>query len=396
MKTYVLWIDALSSLDINQKITPYLYYLSRKYNLGEVTPVLGYNSIAAAFFTGYYPEETNQFTVFCKLEDSLEKQFFLKILPPPYSSYPQNLIQYYKNEKFLTYYPKYEHIRFFNLAQKGFYHQQNAIDKKTIFNYLDNNQNPYYCLKWPLFIYPKFKNGLYRTRDKLLLFNNNDYELTKYFIKNINKNKADVFFHTLGSLDNIAHFNKRNSLKFQTHLKYIDNCVKLFVSKIDLKRDNFMIWSDHGMVGIKQYVNILKELPINGDGINYFIDSTIARFWFHNFKKKKYIMDNLSLYNQGRWLNKEDMIKYRIRFSDSRFGNEMFLLNEGSVFSPNFYDKGTDYVGMHGYSGATKEEKGTLIINKSFKKYCTTVDLFATLAKLCQLPSVPSQGQALI
>ena len=87
-------------------------------------------------------------------------------------------------------------------------------------------------------------------------------------------------------------------MSFKKEIKKFDEKLKNFYSNISKKEKvNIMFLGDHGMADIHEYINIeelissfSKENGLErGQDYLYFLDSTMARFWFFGEKRDNYI-----------------------------------------------------------------------------------------------------------
>jgi hypothetical protein len=161
--------------------------------------------------------------------------------------------------------------------------------------------------------------------------------------------RKDVDFVYFGELDNLAHKQGIESRKIKDAIRRIDK----EISKIKFD----IIFSDHGMVDVKERVSVpwFKDCFIDGD---------MARYWGKESDLKK-IRENLPL-DKGKI----------VEWSDKKFGDLIFIANTGILIYPNFWDGKNPSKAMHGYDGKHKEMKAFYIINKeSGRKDLKVVEL---------------------
>jgi len=378
MKTLILWIDAVRQDYVNEKDMPFLYSLSKKYGLGELKQSFGFSS--ASFFTGVYQNKHGQLALYKKGKQ--KKSLLLKILPNFIKNYYFNLINYLKgNDLFMPYLDKKDFIP----SQKKQFHHQDCLKVKTIFDSFRENKLKYLYYQWPLMVT--------NNKTKLSFRKNNDLTRVKKFIK-IFKNNQDIYFFHLWDLDKYGHIYGPESKQLRLKLKEQDNLAKKILSLFNLEKDNLIIWSDHGMVNIKQTVNIQSILPKRSDYL-YFLDGTMARFWFTNKEAKEAVFKSLNSIKCGYILSQEEKKKHKIDFKNEDNGEEIFLLDNSYAILPNFFNK--DIIkGMHDYDLTDKNDLGIFIINKKTGKTANMVDMCPTILDILNIKYKDLDGKNLL
>ena len=116
----------------------------------------------------------------------------------------------------------------------------------------------------------------------------------------------------------------------------------------------FRLISDHGMSDVIKSVDLIQQLNQTGlkFGRDYLamFDSTMARFWFRGNRETTAttISDALTSLNAGRWLADSELMQLGCFFPDRRYGEAIYLLDEGGLIVPSFMNRG-QVAGMHGY-----------------------------------------------
>lgn len=368
VKTIVLMLDAFRKDYITKVNTPFLYELTRKFGIGKLKQPFGFKN-AEGFFTGIHPAKKNQFVYYgYNGKKPFFWSFLLRIFPDKLAFYGINFLRAISGKK--TFLPtiKLKYLRPFTPA---------LPNSKTLFKILEKEKISYLSYDFPLII----ENGKFKLH---LSTDNVDDNRFKKFLELLNKNKTFYYFH-LWNLDIFGHEFGPESSKLNPILKKQDEMVKKIISNFELDKDNILIWSDHGMVSIKNICNLQSRLPKFGKGYLYFLDSTMARFWFFNEKKRKEVLSILQQFSDyGKLLSPADKKKMKIDFKHNFYGEEIFLMNSGILLFPNFFNKKI-VKGMHGYDLSDKNEETIFFINKKSKKQAHTEDLFPTLLKLMNL-----------
>lgn len=374
MKTLILWLDACRFDYISQM--PFLSSLTRKGNFGYLKPVLGFNSVLASFMTGLYPNRHGQFTAYCldSRRDKIGRDKILKILPNFIAPYYFNLKRYFQGKDFPVPFVNYKYSKNFNVAQEIFYHHRNLSKARNFLDILDDNKLGFIFYNWPFIYKNKGKTKLQFSLE------NNDKNRVKKFINLIKNNDFDVYFLHLWDLDKYGHQFGPKSSQVVRKLKQEDELVRKIFKKFSWTKDNIIIWSDHGMLPVNKTVNIIDKLPISSK-YKFFIDSTVARFWFDNSQIKSKIFDILDSFSSfGHILSLGEKNKFKINFSNNKFGEEIFLANSGVLILPNFFqDK--PIKGMHGYDLSDKNEWGIVISNCFPVNNLEVVDLLPNILR---------------
>ena len=143
---------------------------------------------------------------------------------------------------------------------------------------------------------------------------------------------------------------------------------RIIVSELDRKlREIFLrhgndctyiIFGDHGMTQIKNYIDIWKILKENENSIKLgkdylvFLDSTTARFKWITSKGKNFknqLQKNNELKNKGFWLTKSKAKSLSIPLGGS-YGDDFWCANNGTLIFPDFFHGlNQKNKGMHGY-----------------------------------------------
>lgn len=368
-KTLILWIDAINKSFITKQDMPFLHSLANKYGVGELKQCFGYSSIAASFFTGLYPNKHGQFVLYKKGDN--KNNVLLKLLPRGIASYYFNLKKYISHDDFTA---PLINKKGFVLAQNKQYYHKDALNAKTLFDFLKENDIKYLYYQWPIVADSN--------KTQLSFCRNSDKSRVNKFLKLCNKD-YDIFFLHLWNMDKCGHKYGPEDSNYKLKLREQDDLIRKVIDKFDLNKDNVVIWSDHGMIEVNKSINIESRLP-KKEGYSYFLDSTMARFWFDNDEIKKEITNILKNIKEGHLLSKEKKEEYKINFLHNEYGDEVFLLKPGMIILPNFFQDSL-IKGMHGYDLTNKKEYGITIINKKFKKNINIVDLLPTILNILEI-----------
>jgi predicted AlkP superfamily pyrophosphatase or phosphodiesterase len=362
MKTLVLWLDGFREDYISKENTPFLYSLKEKYGCGLLKPSFGFSQ--ASWFTGLVPEKHGQLGVYCLRN---KKTFWPRLVPKKLVPYFFSFFRYIAGKDFVTQAMRPKDLMKFKPMQDKFFHHKNVLGVKSLFDYIPDVK--YLMFYWPLVV----RNG----KTKLSFFRN-DNSKTKKFLELMND--EDLFLFELSETDQVGHIYGIDSPEIKEQLKKTDKLIKRIINRFDLKKDNIIVWSDHGMLEVKKVINLEKFLPNDSD-YDAIIEGTTVRFWFRNEKIKKKILEIFSKVKEGHFLSPEEKKKYESRFKDNKNGDEIFLVNPGVLIIPNAFQQ-KPAKGMHGYNLEDKREWGIFLANRKFKKNGKIIDILPSLLKL--------------
>ncbi|MGD2200571.1 MAG: alkaline phosphatase family protein [Candidatus Bathyarchaeota archaeon] len=179
----------------------------------------------------------------------------------------------------------------------------------------------------------------------------------------------DVIILGFTELDSIEHHYGVDSKEVQDKLGelsvYIDNLIEHFAS--NNANGGVIVFSDHGMSEVKSSVDvqgIVKDLDLR-EGRDYlsFYDATMARFWLFSEAAESMIPELLRTIEDGGILEDEELRALGLNFGDDAFGDLIFLVDEGVVVSPNYFQGRTVPQGMHGYHPSYLSQHAFLMKN---------------------------------
>lgn len=398
------------------KYAPYMSALEGAY-LAKIKEPFGFLSTRPAIFAGLWPEqsglcnflyyspETSPFKhPLCRMEIKNKRleRFYRYLI-----AFGVRCVSAYSGvrESASTLNIPLRLINNFDFPEKKIQYEPGYLSAKTLFDLLREYHKDFlylgYCHRRSL---PElFKDALSKEihRDFYAV----ERELMADFRKGIKKSTSD-FIHIHFSLtDWIGHRFGPNSQEVRQAAGFLDGQIREIhhLLKENYSLVNLIISADHGMTEVINYVDMtakLDELPIKlGSDYLFFLDSTMARFWFKRQKARESVEDLLSKLSLGRVLNESDLEKFKIRFGHSKYGELIWVAKPGILIYPNFFQtRGRPCKGMHGYCPDDQEADGVLMISPAEKRvfspapYIQPWDLFPTLLDFLSLP-IPSSNQ---
>jgi predicted AlkP superfamily pyrophosphatase or phosphodiesterase len=226
-------------------------------------------------------------------------------------------------------------------------------------------------------------------------------------IESVEKGNYSFWFIKFGNLDSLGHIFGPKSHELRKELKKIDSLVEQIMNQFRAKYSNslFIILSDHGMIEVNKKVDLTQELTdlnlcIPKDYI-FFLDSTMARFWFFNQIAKKKITSKLSDIKEGYMPHITNLEQLGINNIGYRYFEEIFVLNERNIFFPDFFWRSTPPKGMHGYAHEVSSKPILIFSNSDIemkeKKCAHFADIMPTILELLNL-EIPEycEGESLL
>lgn len=118
-----------------------------------------------------------------------------------------------------------------------------------------------------------------------------------------------------------------------------------------------LVVGDHGMADVTRVVDPRPAVDALR-GHKVFVDSTMMRFWGDRAVLDRCRMHVERLRAPGTWLGEDGLRARDVPTRDAPYGNAMFLLDEGVLFSPSFL--GGTVRGMHGYDTSCTSARAAL------------------------------------
>jgi hypothetical protein len=140
----------------------------------------------------------------------------------------------------------------------------------------------------------------------------------------------------------------------------------LALAKEHYEEVRLYVFSDHGMANCDRQLDLrahIAALPLEmGRDYAVVYDSTMARFWFFNDRARREIRDCLGTFTQGRILSDDELKGMGALFPDRRFGESIFLVDEGVLIVPSHMGE-KPLAAMHGYHPDARHSFASLLTN---------------------------------
>jgi predicted AlkP superfamily pyrophosphatase or phosphodiesterase len=351
-----IFIDALRPDFISERYTPFLYALTKENYFNELETILGYSdAIDATIFTGVYPnvhnywmkyhlDKTNSVFKDVKLMRQLG---FIDHIPSDfirsginyslYNTVFKRMSKQVGYDGFASYNIPYRLIDNFNLTMKKSFYDEGAFGSlPTIFDLLKASQKTYH-----------YSHGIRKNTLAIC-------------------NKVDMGIIYLSDIDFYAHIFGLRSPVFFNALRKVDRKVKLIVETMR-KNDphaSIIVFSDHGMADVHRVLDyrILLKHPDLYRRFLFALDGTMIRFWYFDDGMKDRIHELFLGDSHGHFLSESEKAGLKIDFAHNRYGDDIFLLDQGSAIYPNFMSWNTPKA-MHAYHPRYPEQKGSIILS---------------------------------
>jgi predicted AlkP superfamily pyrophosphatase or phosphodiesterase len=176
-------------------------------------------------------------------------------------------------------------------------------------------------------------------------------------------------FWYVSDLDKAGHRYGPLSPECRAAVRRVDEAARTLVSHLRglYAHLDLVVMGDHGMVQVEGTVDVQQALASAGLGpgpeLLYFLDSTMARFWFREGTVEERVMAVLRNLPGGAVLEQEDRDRYHLNYRHNRFGDLIYLADLGRLISPNFYQGREMVRGMHGYRSEEPQQQSLVLIH---------------------------------
>lgn len=326
-RVVVLFIDAFSHSYINEEDTPFLSIQ----DVHPLTPTFGFKQLAAAF-SGSDSLSTGFFAEY-HFDPEHSPYKWSRILPPPLLSamdifrLPINVATRHISSRkvSLSRMVPLEMTRFFNKDSRAY------PDNAPVIKLLTEN-GPTHRLVFA----PQVKNNI--EAFNLLKELHHSTQVPQFLL--IHFPSLDPATHTFGT----------KSPMVRELVRQVDQMIQ---ESVDMLDDAYLIvFSDHGMLEVKGFIDVLhrtKEVGHLGKDFVVFLDSVMARFWIFRDSVLEAITKVLSSEPNGQLLPLENQKMW------DRFGNLLFIASPGYLIYSNYYDRKPPKA-MHGYNVSLPSE----------------------------------------
>lgn len=212
-----------------------------------------------------------------------------------------------------------------------------------------------------------------------------------------------------GSLDRLGHKYGPESIEMTRGLQTLDDRLNRLYEKAWQSGDrvSFIVFSDHGMSPVTEYIDLARELrglPLRmPEDYLYFLNSTVAGFWFANGRAASLVTDRLSQLPYGMILGAKERAGLGLANIGPEYGDILFALKEGCVFFPDYYRRRRPPRGMHGFAYSNYDTAPFIVRAPDIVGItgpgtrARYIDVMPTILNLLGLPVPPTcEGRSLV
>jgi hypothetical protein len=188
---------------------------------------------------------------------------------------------------------------------------------------------------------------------------------------------ADFLFYYTPALDALMHRYGTRAAPVRARLARLADALGRALGRARaLGRETWVyVLSDHGMTDVVEHVDVMGAIAKTGlrPGVDFhaFYDSTLARFWFRSPLAESAVREALAGL-AGRFLEAEEEKRLGFWFADRRYGEAIWLLDEGRLIVPSYMGK-APVAGMHGYDPSVPSTRAIMLSNRPLPAALTHV-----------------------
>lgn len=216
----------------------------------------------------------------------------------------------------------------------------------------------------------------------------------------------------LYSLDLMQQWNLDSPQKVTDFYGQIDKFLNNLSARCKANGVVMAVLSDHGHEEVKGSIDIrsqLLTLNLSEDEYTFFIDVSMARFWFLTNQAREKVIDMLSDIGNTTLLKPQDLEKYHLFFPDNKYGEVFSITEPGYIFFPHdFYQplanlylalsdsrqiprlKNPRHRGTHGYLPWHESERAFMIVCdercKAMREQIDIIDIAPSILSILGYP----------
>jgi len=369
----LILVDAFSQVYFSNKYTPFLCSLAENGISSALDPLFVFRGIETTIFTGLWPSVHNVWTEF-KLAESTKngkKDRLLQQIIKALEVLPTDDLRT-KSRYFIERY-----------LFKEFYRTLNLIPS-TAMPYFETSQSKETVEKGSLGNLTTLFDAFRGIGVQYVLIEpwiGGDKGVLKEAKKMIEfHSRYNFWYLKFNDLDHLGHKFGPEPATFKNQLTKIDAYIEQVVNLLQKKRHalKVLVLADHGMSKVYKTVNIWKDLrklrsQLYEDYL-VFADSTMLRFWFSTEQAVHEIYDFLQQIGVGHILSTREKEFLKMPF-DPKYGEMIYVVDEGYLIHPSFFHSRSKPRGMHGYAyPKTPEAFPILIMNDEMVNTLPTND----------------------
>ncbi|HUI06988.1 MAG TPA: alkaline phosphatase family protein [Verrucomicrobiae bacterium] len=228
------------------------------------------------------------------------------------------------------------------------------VGYRSLFALLDERGLPWYQCSWP---------------ESNRLSDHSDEGIVRRVLLDLKPAHRFAYVH-LQELDGVGHCHGPNSAQLLEKLGATDRLCEQLIESLRSRYDqvDIVLFGDHGMVNVTRTLDVWAALNQTGlqfgQDYAFFLDSTMARFWFYHRGARAVVEQALRRLSGGRLLGDVDLKRYGLAGCDPRNGELIYLAHPGVLIFPNFFQgSGEPIKGMHGYDPDCPDNLGFFLVH---------------------------------
>ncbi len=157
-------------------------------------------------------------------------------------------------------------------------------------------------------------------------------------IHKIGSGKHIFEFVHLYSFDLLQRWGLDRAEKIEWIYEYFDSFVRSVYEKCNNNDITLLLFSDHGYDQIQGYIDLKQRLKILGlseEEYTYFIELSMARFWFFSDRARNIIVRMLREIPNSGFFSWKDLQQFNISFNDPQYGEAFIMSHPGFAFFPH-------------------------------------------------------------
>jgi predicted AlkP superfamily pyrophosphatase or phosphodiesterase len=180
-------------------------------------------------------------------------------------------------------------------------------------------------------------------------------------------------FFFIGDVDELSHHHTQHSDVVIERLGEIDSLLKEKYNLLKSKVGDFyfVLFSDHGHVEIKNYLDLKPIFKSYGESLDdyiFFVDANFARFRFRNEDEERKVRRILSqLGDAGYILTQEDLKRFHLDMPDNRYCDLVFYADAPHHLTAGlklgWKELRSPFLSAHGYSPDLPDSDGIFVSN---------------------------------
>jgi len=254
------------------------------------------------------------------------------------------------------------------------------------------------------------KSFYFDTFVSLIMDMTDDDERTERLCRTFSRQKYNLYLIYIGDGDGTGHDFGPHSEQAREMNRRVDAHIKKLADVFfnQYPAGNLLAIGDHGMLEVERHINVdakifravkKASLKLQKD-FDYFLDSTLARLWFHSERAKNAFQtlfsEDTELTSLGKLLTPKLATELHIPSPGGRYGDLLWIANPGILIFPDFFHFRKPCIGMHGYETYVSGQKGFAIavgknIPQTEIEEAELIDICPTLCRLLNI-RVPEQN----